>query len=133
MYKNCGSGQQQPTDDAVYSLLREMMDRIESKYIILDALDECADRDDLLTFVSNIADSKLKGLRVMATSRRERDIEEQLRPRADYTVNIQSAVVDEDIRLYVQERLATDSKLKKWPESVRDEITGVMMEKADGM
>jgi hypothetical protein len=70
---------------------------------------------------------------VMATSRRERDIEEQLRQIADYNINIQSAIVDEDIRVYVRDRLATDSKMKKWPRSVRDEIISVMMEKAGGM
>ena len=133
MYHKCGSGQQQPADDAIALLFRDLMDRVESKYIILDALDECNGRDDLLTFVCELADSKLTGLRVMATSRRERDIDEQLGLRADHNINIQSAIVDEDIRVYVRDRLATDSKLKKWPESVRQEITGVMMEKANGM
>jgi ankyrin repeat domain-containing protein 50 len=133
MYQMCGSGQQQPAEDAIRSQLRDMMDRIECKYIILDALDECTDREDLLTFFYNLADSRVKGLRVMATSRRERDIEEQLRRIADYNINIQSTIVDEDIRVYVRDRLATDFKLKKWPQSVRDEIIGVMMEKAGGM
>jgi archaellum biogenesis ATPase FlaH len=133
MYQKCGSGQQQPSEDTIHSLLQDMMDRIKSKYIILDALDECTDYEDLLRFVSDLVDSKRKGLRVIATSRPERDIVEQLRPIADYNINIQSAVVDEDIRVYVRDRLTTDSKLKKWPQSVQDEITSVMMEKANGM
>jgi hypothetical protein len=69
----------------------------------------------------------------MATSRRERDIVEQLKLIVDYNINIQSAVVDEDIRVYVRDRLTTDSKLKKWPRSVQDEIIRVIMEKANGM
>jgi hypothetical protein len=133
LYQKCGSGQQQPAEEAIHSLFQDVMGQIASKYIILDALDECTDSEDLLTFVGDLADSKLKGLRIMATSRREKDIEEQLKPIADHNINIQSAVVDEDIRIYVQDRLVTDSKLKKWPASVRDEIATVMMEKADGM
>ena len=129
IYQKCGSGQQQPEEDAIYSQLQETLDRIDSKYIILDALDECTDGEKLLTFVCNLVNSKLKGLCVMVTSRRERDIEEQLRPIADHNINIQSAVVDADIQDYVRDQLATDSKLKKWPKSIQDEITTVMMEK----
>jgi hypothetical protein len=52
------------------------MKSIKSKYIVLDALDECTDREDLLTFICDLTNSKIDGLRIMATSRRERDIEE---------------------------------------------------------
>lgn len=133
LYQKCGSGQQQPAEDVIRSLLRDIMGRIESKYIILDALDECTDREDLLTFICTLVDSKLPGLRILATSRSERDIEERLRSIADHNINIQSAIVDGDIRVYIRDRLATDMKLKKWPPSVQDEITAVMMEKAGGM
>jgi hypothetical protein len=133
MYRKCGSEQQQSVEDAIHALLQDMMDQIECKYVILDALDECSDREELLRFVCRLADSKPKGLLIMATSCRERGIEEQLRPIADHNINIQSAIVDEDIRVYVRHRPVTDSKLKKWPPAVQDEITSVMMEKADGM
>jgi hypothetical protein len=36
-------------------------------------------------------------------------------------------------RALLADRPVTDSKLKKWPPAVQDEITSVMMEKADGM
>lgn len=133
LYQKCGSGLQQPAEEAIHSLFQDGICRIASKYIILDALDECTDSEDLLTFIGDLADAKLKGLRIMATSRREKHIEEQLKPIADHNVNIQNAVVDQDIRIYVLDRLATDSRLKKWPTSIRDEIVTVMMEKADGM
>lgn len=70
--------------------------------------------------------------RVMATSRGERQIQEQLGPIADYSINIQSAMVDEDIRVYIRDRLATVSKLKKWPQPVQNEIITVIMKKAGG-
>lgn len=133
LYQKCRSGEQQPAEDAIQSLLRNTIDKIDFKYVVLDALDECTDREVLLTFIYDLLNGKLEGLLVMATSRRERDIEEQLRPIADYNINIQSAVVDKDIKVYVQNRLATDFKLKKWPESVRNEITSVIIEKAHGM
>ena len=63
----------------------------------------------------------------------ERDIESQLQPIVRYEIDIQSAIVDEDIRRYVQDRLTVDPKLKKWPPAVKDEITSVMQEKSNGM
>lgn len=133
LYQKCGNGQQQPAEEAIHSLFQDEMGRTAFKYIILDALNEYTDSGDLLTFVRDLADSKLKELRIMATSCRKKDIEEQLKPIADHNINIQSAVVNEYIRIYVQDRLTTDSKLKKWPASVQDEIATVMIEKADGM
>ena len=132
-YRQCSNGQQQPSEEAIRLLLRDTFNLVGSKYIVLDALDECADQEELLEFLCGLVDLKLTGLRLLATSRRGRDIEVSLEPIANYNINIQSAVVDEDIRVYVQSRLSMDPKLKKWPDNVRNEITNVVMEKANGM
>lgn len=132
LYQKCGNGQQQPAEDVIRSLLKDAIACTGHKYIMLDAMDECVDREDFLTFIRELVNSQQQGLRVMITSRRERDIEEQLNLLAHYNIDIQSAIVDEDIRVYIRDRLVTDSKLKKWPELVQKEIMTVMMEKADG-
>ncbi|KAK5188816.1 hypothetical protein LTR92_011178 [Exophiala xenobiotica] len=113
LYQKCSSGQQQPADDTIHSLLRDAMVRPGLKYVILDALDECTDREELLPFIREVTASKLQDLHIMATSRWEKDIEDELSPVADHNINIQSAIVDEDIPDYIRDRLATDTKLKK--------------------
>lgn len=133
VYRRCGNGQQQPSDDTIQSLLLETVNEGGTKYIVLDALDECANREDFLQFLSRIVAAKPTGLRLVATSRREKDIEEVLSSIATYNFNIQSAVVDEDIRIYIQDRLANDHKLKKWPAAVHHEILDKLIGKADGM
>jgi hypothetical protein len=133
LYHKCSSGQQQPAEDTIQSLFKDAMVRPGVKYIILDALDECTDREGLLLFIQELAASKLRDLHILATSRREKDIEDELSPVADHNINIQSAIVDEDIRVYIRDRMATDAKLKKWPVSVQNEIMTVLMEKAGGM
>jgi hypothetical protein len=133
LYQKCSSGQQQPAEDAILSLFREAIARPGEKYIVLDALDECTDRESLLTFIRELTDSQPQDLRLLATSRREKDIEDELSPVAHHKINIQSAIVDADIRIYVRDRMATDTKLKKWPESVQNEIMTALMEKAGGM
>ena len=133
LHQKCGNGQQQPAEDVIRSLFRDAVAGIGNKYVVLDALDECTDREELLTFLHELINSKQQDLRVLATSRRERDTEDQLSSIAIYNINIQSAIVDEDIRVYVRDRLATDIKLRKWPPVVQEEITAAMMEKARGM
>jgi hypothetical protein len=130
LYRKCGSGQQQPPEDVIQSLFGKAVACPEQKYIILDALDECTDRQQLLLFVREI---KPRDLHVLATSRREKDIEDELSSIADHNINIQSALVDMDIRIYISDRMATDTKLKKWPDSVQNEIATALMERAGGM
>lgn len=133
LYQKCSSGQQQPAEDAIHSLLREAIARPEEKHIVLDALDECIDREGLLRFIQDLTASKPQNLHILTTSRREKDIEDELTLIANHKVNIQSAIVDADIRIYIRDRMTTDNKLKKWPVSVQNEITAALTERAGGM
>ncbi|EXJ76933.1 hypothetical protein A1O3_10090 [Capronia epimyces CBS 606.96] len=133
LHQDCRNGHQQPPEDRIRSLFWEVLARPRPKYILLDALDECTDREELLIFISDLSDSTPSELRILATSRRERDIEDELHSVANHCIDIQSALVDIDIRVYIRDRMATDKKLKKWPPSVQNEITAALMEKAGGM
>ena len=106
---------------------------IKYKYIIIDALDKYADREDFITFISNLVNLYIESLYIMITSRREKDIKDQLGSRTDYKINIQSTIIDEDIRVYIYNRLAIDNKLKKWPEDTQHMIITALMKKADGI
>ncbi|KAK5202654.1 hypothetical protein LTR41_011600 [Exophiala xenobiotica] len=77
LYQKCSSGQQQPADDTIHSLLRDAMVRPGLKYIILDALDECTDREELLPFIREVTACKLRDFHIMGTSRREKDIDDE--------------------------------------------------------
>ena len=70
---------------------------------------------------------------ILATSRREKDIEDELSLVAHHNINIHRALVNADIRIYIRDRMTTDTRLTKWPLSVRDEITTTLMGRADGM
>ena len=133
LYQNCRSGQQQPAEDAIQSLFQEAMARPGEKYIVLDALDECTDREQLLPFMRELITSRSQKLRILVTSRREKDIEDVLGQVAIYNINIQSNIVDADISVYICDQMATDTKLKKWPDSVKNQILTELMAKAGGM
>ena len=132
-YETCGNGQGQPAENTVLSLLRDSLSRTKHTYIILDALDECTDREPLFKILDDLIGASREDLHILATSRPEKDIEDQLSGIASHNINIESAIVDKDIYIYVRDRLATDTKLRKWPPAVQDEIITVLTEKSDGM
>ena len=131
LHTKCERGARQPAKDVIESLLRDTTARAEHAYIVLDAIDECSDRESLLVYLRDLAD--LQGLCILATSRREKDIKEQFSPIAKHNIHIQSDVVDKDIFVYARDRVAADMKLKKWGLTVQKEIVTVITERADGM
>ena len=113
--------------------LQDILGGFPQVFIILDALDECKEREELLGIIEGIINWKLKKLHILATSRMEREIEETLEPLATRQICIQSAIINADIQTYIGKRLQNDSKLRKWPASVQAEIEKTLMDGADGM
>ena len=103
-------------------------------YLVIDALDECSDREELLQFIVQLfTGSTPNSISLLATSRKERKIEMALKDVISDCNCIQSAAVDADIRLHIQSRLAKDPKLKEWPSSIKQEIEVVLVEGSHGM
>jgi len=130
LYSRSKDGKHQPSYDGLVGSLKSMLQLHPKTYIILDALDECADREELLKLLQEISIGKVQ---VLATSRKERDIEDALDSLFPQKVCIQSSQVGDDIQLFIRETLHNDPKLKKWPASVKDEISKKLMDGACGM
>ncbi|KIW99546.1 uncharacterized protein Z518_11285 [Rhinocladiella mackenziei CBS 650.93] len=133
LYQNCGKGQWPTSGSAIQSLYREVVARPGQKYIMLDALDECTDRKESLIFLREMMNSTPDDLHVLATSRPEKDIEDKLSSITTHNINVQSALVNGDICVYICDRVATDETLRKWPSSVQDEIATKLIKHAGGM
>ena len=131
-YSQSQDGRRQPTIETFINVLYETLECFESVYILLDALDECKEREDL-RFIRQLTDRKTNSLHLLATSRKENDIETTLQPLVTCQLCIQSKLVDADIRIHVIERLSNDPKLKKWPTNVKSEIEDILSEGAKGM
>ena len=131
------NGKQQPVAGELLMTLQQIIQEFDETFIILDALDECKERQELLTDIDEIAGWKNEKLHMLATSRRENDIEESLEPLVNdqEKICIQSALVNDDIRAYILERLRSDRRLRRWQKKpqVQQEIERTLMDKADGM
>ena len=137
LYLSLDKGNRQPSLDALLNVLHQMLQEFPQSYLILDALDECADRAELLRILEQMALWQLEKMHVLVTSRKERDIEGSLEDIIDkkYIVCLQSEVVDKDIQVYVRQRLSDDKGLKKWQKDaeIRREIETTLVEGSRGM
>ena len=137
LHSSCMNGERQPTRDMLLATLHQIMGSFEETFIIFDALDECLERQDLLEDIEDINRWADANLHILSTSRREKDIEEQVELLAHNggKISIDSMRVNDDIRAYVHERLRADPKLKRWHKEpkVQQEIENTLMDKADGM
>jgi hypothetical protein len=137
LYSSSDKGNRQPSLDALMNVLQHMLQEFPQSYLILDALDECTDRAELMRILEQIAGWQLEEMRVLVTSRRERDIESSLEDivNRECIMCLQSQVIDKDIQTYVRQRLSDDKGLKKWQKDaeIRREIETTLMEGSRGM
>ena len=137
LYSSCRDGKQQPTESSLLAALYQMIEQFEDVYVILDALDECLERQELLASIQQLIGCNDGRIHILTTSRMEKDIEESMEP---FTNNrekicIDSVLIDNDIRAYIGGRLQTDQALEKWQKQpkVQKEIEDTLMDKTEGM
>ncbi|ELR06475.1 hypothetical protein GMDG_08000, partial [Pseudogymnoascus destructans 20631-21] len=137
LYSSLDKGNRQPPLDALMDVLQQILQEFPQSYLILDALDECADRAELLSILEQMAGWQLEEMRVVITSRKERDIENSLEDivSREFIICLEHQVVDKDIQTYVRQRLSDDKGLKKWQKDadIRREIETTLMEGSRGI
>ncbi|KAK0308799.1 hypothetical protein LTR01_004678 [Friedmanniomyces endolithicus] len=134
LYLSCESGREQPSTRTLLDTWEMMAENIGDPYVVLDALDECKTRSDLLLQLPRLQFGRVC---LLVTSRTEEDIASSLRewiPPSN-AVSVRQGPVDVDIREVVRNRIATDPKLRRFQSrpDVCTEIETRLMEKADGM
>ncbi|KAH8756434.1 hypothetical protein BGZ57DRAFT_957852 [Hyaloscypha finlandica] len=121
-----------PTTDDLLGALSAATEGLEV-FLICDALDECAERDLLLDVLATISTGNCGRIKILATSRSERDIEIAVSPLLTGNVCIQDAKIDADIRLFVCNSIAKGPKMKRWSTSVKAEVESALVQGAKGM
>ena len=137
LFASCENGQMQPTIELLSKTVHLMMQRPQKVRIVLDALDECAARSELLEWMKTLAGPALKNVHLIATSRREEELESGLQwIDKENTIPLQGDLIDNDIRSYTKARLQGPGAFqKRWGEKldVLEEIETVIGEKSKGM
>ena len=131
LYKDCGEVQQ-PSDEQLQNVLRDILGRFSHAYIMIDALDECTDREKTLNWVNKLISDKnhkAANFHIVVTSRPERDIHEIFTALDLHSVDVGEANT-EDIAEYLKLRM--ESKFTKYDENTRAKIKSELMGHAQG-
>jgi hypothetical protein len=114
-------------------LLVMILKRFECVYVVIDALDESQSRDNILNLLHHLAtDLSSDKLRILATSRQERDVQRTL-AQLGGNISMSNDLVDEDIALFIESQLQSDRRLRFWPDSLKREVKQALIKGAKGM
>ena len=132
LYKSCGEIHQ-PSDEELQNVLCHILDRFTQVYIMIDALDECTDREKTLNWVNKLisddANHKASKLHIVVTSRPERDIYNIFSVLDPHSIDVGEANT-RDIAEYL--KLHMELKFTKYDENTQAKIMSEMKEHAGG-
>ena len=133
LYASCGNGHQEPTLDDLQNALQGILDGFSSKFIILDALDECAEREEMLNWIQTFILQKNinLGLHLIVTSRPEQEIKDKLK--SYHYLDLVEESTNHDLVAYVDYQVQNDSDLQKWDSETQEQMKLKLLEQADGM
>ena len=136
-------GSQYPSDEALAECLKSLL-KLPGQapvYLIVDALDECSStsavpspRDEVLSLIEELIDSRFPNLRICVTSRPESDIKDVLDPLTFRSVSLHDESGQKrDIGEYIKSVINTNPKNRRWKAEDKRLVIAVLTEKADGM
>jgi hypothetical protein len=131
--KCCGTGKRrEPTLDEAVNLLASYSVEGSSTYIVLDALDECTDRVNLMSAMETLRKTA-PNIKFFVTSRREPDLVESLTEDWFQGLPIEGDALTDDIQLYIRSTLRNDPLLRKLPEDLKDHVQRTLVEGSQSM
>jgi hypothetical protein len=135
LFSRCeeGGGHRAPGLEELVSTLRAIIGGFQTVYIVFDALDECPERSRFLAALQNIHAWEFDTLHLLATSRKERDIEDTLCGLISHEVPMDEKLLDGDIRLHVSRTLEDDTKFRKFSAAEKEMVITSLVEGAHGM
>ncbi|KAK6353535.1 hypothetical protein TWF696_005498 [Orbilia brochopaga] len=124
------SGLQNPSSEELTELLITLLSQ-QHTYILLDAVDECAkeEREKLFNILTG---SLAAAASLLVTSRREPDLERAFKE-FDYTVCIEDANVDGDVRRFVEKAMESDGAFRGWSAVIKSEVVEAITQGSHGM
>jgi Cdc6-like AAA superfamily ATPase len=137
LFSSCEDGRLQPTSDSLFTTFQRMMNHAEKIQMVIDALDECQTKKELLLWIEKLSSSGHAKVCLLIVSRKEEEIGSRLRRwlQEENFISVHRDTVDSDIRLYVRATLRADNGFQRWrlKPSVLEEIETELMKKANGM
>ncbi|KAH8587961.1 hypothetical protein B0O99DRAFT_694005 [Bisporella sp. PMI_857] len=137
VYYSCENGKRQPSIDSLRKAFANMIHEAGEVWIVLDALDECKPRKELLSWIKDHFQSSQAKVHLLITSRPEQDIKSAVERYAsnEEMIDIRGDLIEGDICSYVRARVRAREGLSRWQQrpDIQGEIETALLEKAHGM
>jgi hypothetical protein len=133
LYQSCHDGRSQPSVESLQSILFTILEAFNDVYIVLDALDECAERKELLKWIKDMTSWRKGKLHLLGTSRQVEDIAKYLRLLDPDHVCMMEDLITYDIEKYIDSILHQDDAFEHWDSEVKANIKNKLLENAGGM
>jgi hypothetical protein len=112
--------------------LKDVTPRFKVVYLVIDAVDESADWEDLLRVIATLSlDERFRNVQILATSRLYYDIEHMLSD-ISTPLSMSNSLVKDNIRAVIRARLAS-SRLLRRLDHMFPEIENALVTGAQGM
>ena len=119
-----------PTIQEWTSVLLRILDTRKSLFIVIDALDECEEDEQLIEAIADIVGRSTKSIRWLFTCQIPDAI---LRYTSFTVVRIETSAVDSDIKTYLLATLKNDPILRSYNAKAKSMIEHAILSKAQGM
>jgi ATP/maltotriose-dependent transcriptional regulator MalT len=116
--------------DNLKSIFKDVASSINEVYLVVDGLDECENREELLTTLSSLPSCQSSSINLLVTSRPETDIDKAFSGKPRLQID---QLVRADISSYVSWRLTHEEKLKRIKGGLKEEIQEKLVTKGAGM
>lgn len=133
LYHRCKDGQHRPCQHDLIETLVTLLNELPRTYLIVDALDECSERTQLLDSLRKIIQRTATHANVLVTSREEHDISKSLEGIISKSVSLEGGGLDSDIKRHIQKCLENDVAWKNDTSEVKQEIQETLVQGAHGM
>lgn len=126
-----GGGHPQPSIASFQLTLRRNIEGFEHVYIVIDALDECINRQKVLAWIEELLQWHGGKLRILLSSRPEPDIREKFNSLAQTAqFSLSGFPMNEDIKIYIDAMLV---RMVRWDDTIRAHVRDVLIRGAQGM
>lgn len=136
LWESCKDGSEKPRMQSLKTTFVTMLKQAVEVWIVLDALDECPLRNDLLHWLQDLRRDQMN-VHILVTSRPEQDIKSTIeRICCDQEIMaIRDDLIGNDIRNYVHARIKEHEGLRRWQKrpAIQEEIEANLIDKANGM
>lgn len=128
-----GFRKQDLSTESLKEILQDSLRQSLEAIIVVDALDECSQPEELVQLIEEIRSWRITKLKIIVVSREQFEGADILADLQPVHVPMRGDIANNDISMFVEGILGRDVKLRKWPLHVKEQIKSTLISKARGM